>query len=127
MKLMNQLTKQMKSIKIRPRNLCIILGLLAFILIVSGLGTSNKEGFEFNNSDMFNVVDDQLVVEEKGIYSIEKFLISRRLMYWQVYMHKTVVSAEKLLQSILLRAKEKYNWENEEDKMLRVYSNLLGY
>ena len=58
MKLMNQLTKQMKSIKIRPRNLCIILGLLAFILIVSGLGTSNKEGFEVNNSDMFNVVDD---------------------------------------------------------------------
>ena len=55
---------------------------------------------------MLNVWEDQLVVDEKGIYSIEKFLISRRLMYWQVYLHKTVVSAENLLINILKRAKE---------------------
>jgi HD superfamily phosphohydrolase len=55
---------------------------------------------------MFNVVDDQLVIEEKGIYSIEKFLIARRLMYWQVYLHKTVIAAEQLLVKILERAKE---------------------
>lgn len=54
---------------------------------------------------MLNVVDDSLVVEEKGVYSIEKFLVARRIMYWQVYMHKTVVSSEVLLTSILRRAK----------------------
>jgi HD superfamily phosphohydrolase len=55
---------------------------------------------------MLNVLDDKLVVEEKGIYSLEKFIVARRLMYWQVYLHKTVVSAERLLISILTRAKE---------------------
>ena len=55
---------------------------------------------------MFNVVDDELVIEEKGIYSIENFLIARRLMYWQVYLHKTVISGEQLLVKILKRAKE---------------------
>jgi uncharacterized protein len=55
---------------------------------------------------MFNVVDDKLVVESKAIYSIEKFIIARRLMYWQVYLHKTVLSAEHLLVKILKRAKE---------------------
>lgn len=55
---------------------------------------------------MLNVCDDQLVVDVKGIYSIEKFLISRRLMYWQVYLHKTVVAAEFLLINILKRAKD---------------------
>jgi HD superfamily phosphohydrolase len=55
---------------------------------------------------MLNVWHDKLVVDEKGIYSIEKFLISRRLMYWQVYLHKTVVSAESLLINVLNRAKE---------------------
>src|SRR5665647_851185 len=55
---------------------------------------------------MLNVVDDCLVVEEKGIYSLEKFLIARRLMYWQVYMHKTVISSESLLVKTLKRAKE---------------------
>jgi len=55
---------------------------------------------------MLNVVDDELVVEAKGIYSIEKFLIARRLMYWQVYLHKTVLAAEKLLVLLLQRAKE---------------------
>ena len=55
---------------------------------------------------MLNVHDDELVVDEKGIYSVEKFIISRRLMYWQVYMHKTVIAADQLLLSILRRAKE---------------------
>jgi HD superfamily phosphohydrolase len=55
---------------------------------------------------MLNVKDDELVVEAKGIYSIEKFIIARRLMYWQVYLHKAVISAEKLLINILSRAKE---------------------
>jgi HD superfamily phosphohydrolase len=55
---------------------------------------------------MLNVVDDSLVVDEKGIYSLEKFLIARRLMYWQVYMHKTVISCESLLVNVLRRAKE---------------------
>ena len=55
---------------------------------------------------MFNIADDHLVIEEKGIYSIEKFLIARRLMYWQVYLHKTVIAGEQLLVKILKRAKE---------------------
>ncbi len=55
---------------------------------------------------MLNVWHDELVVDMKGIYSIEKFLISRRLMYWQVYLHKTVVSAESLLINVLKRAKD---------------------
>jgi HD superfamily phosphohydrolase len=54
---------------------------------------------------MFNVFDNDLVIEEKGIYSIEKFLIARRLMYWQVYLHKTVISGEQVLVKILKRAK----------------------
>jgi HD superfamily phosphohydrolase len=55
---------------------------------------------------MLNVVDDQLVVEAKGIYSVENFLIARRLMYWQVYLHKTVVVAEQILIKMLQRARE---------------------
>ncbi|MCX6259085.1 MAG: HD domain-containing protein [Bacteroidia bacterium] len=55
---------------------------------------------------MLEVSDDKLVVESKGIYSIEKFLIARRLMYWQVYLHKTVIASEQMLVNILLRAKE---------------------
>ncbi len=55
---------------------------------------------------MLNVKNDELVVEYKGIYSIENFLISRRLMYWQVYLHKTVLSAEYLLINVLDRARE---------------------
>ncbi len=54
---------------------------------------------------MLNVSNDELVVEEKGIYSIENFIVARRLMYWQVYLHKTVVSAEFLLVNALKRAK----------------------
>ena len=58
---------------------------------------------------MMNVVNNQLVVEQKGIYSVEKFLIARRLMYWQVYFHKTVIGAEALLTAILRRAKDLCN------------------
>ncbi len=54
---------------------------------------------------MLTVSEDELVVEGKGIYSIEKFLISRRLMYWQVYLHKTVIAADQLLVNLLKRAK----------------------
>ncbi|CAL43073.1 HD domain-containing protein [Flavobacterium psychrophilum] len=64
------------------------------------------------NSDrliqMMNVVDDVLVIEEKGIYSVEKFLMARRLMYWQVYLHKTSLVAELTLTNTLKRAKELY-------------------
>ena len=55
---------------------------------------------------MLNVVDDRLVVEQKGIYSIENYLTSRRLMYWQVYLHKATVAYEKVLVNVLLRAKQ---------------------
>lgn len=55
---------------------------------------------------MLNVSDNHLVVEEKGIYSIEKFLVARRMMYWQVYLHKTVLTAEQMLIRTVLRAKE---------------------
>lgn len=65
-------------------------------------GTINSERL----IQMLNVKDDVLVMEEKGIYSIEKFLMARRLMYWQAYLHKTSVVAELLLTKILKRAKE---------------------
>jgi hypothetical protein len=55
---------------------------------------------------MMNVVDGVLVIEEKGIYSVEKFLLSRRLMYWQAYLHKTSLVAELILMKVLKRAKE---------------------
>ena len=55
---------------------------------------------------MLNVVDDLLVVESKGIYSLENYLTTRRLMYWQVYLHKTAVACEKVLVNTLLRAKD---------------------
>jgi hypothetical protein len=55
---------------------------------------------------MLDVRDDRLVVQMKGIYSVEKFLVARRLMYWQVYLHKTSVAAEQHLIKILSRAKE---------------------
>ena len=71
---------------------------------------------------MLNVVDDELVVEEKGIYSIEKFLVARRLMYWQVYLHKTSLSAEQLLIRLLRRAK--YIFEKTDDK---IENSVLNY
>ena len=55
---------------------------------------------------MLIVKNDELMIEEKGIYSIEKFLVARRLMYWQVYLHKAVMSAEMLLVKIIQRAKD---------------------
>jgi uncharacterized protein len=62
---------------------------------------------------MLDVVDDKLVVEAKGIYSIEKFIIARRLMYWQVYLHKTAIGAEYMLRKILTRAKQLTKKGNE--------------
>jgi hypothetical protein len=63
---------------------------------------------------MLTVYEDELVVDAKGIYSIEKFLISRRLMYWQVYLHKTVIAADQMLINLLKRAK----FLGEKDKIL---------
>src|SRR5690606_17405949 len=54
--------------------------------------------------EMLDVVDNRIVVEEKGIYSIEKFLHARNIMYWQVYLHKTALAAEKMLQSAIRRS-----------------------
>jgi uncharacterized protein len=75
---------------------------------------------------MLNVVDNELVVEEKGVFSIEKFLIARRLMYWQVYLHKTVVSAEQMLIHALKRAKSLTikGIELEASKPLRALLNV---
>ncbi len=103
------------------------------------------------NSDrliaMLNVYDNELVVEEKGIYSVEKFIVGRRLMYWQVYLHKTGLAAELLLVTILKRAKElalngvdlpasnnlKYflkneiNQENFDTTTLKIFAELDDY
>ena len=68
---------------------------------------------------MLNVVNDELVVDEKGIYSVEKFIMARRFMYWQVYLHKTSLAAEQLLQSILKRAK--YLMNNGKDLFASPY------
>ena len=65
---------------------------------------------------MLNVVDDRLVVEQKGIYSLENYLTTRRLMYWQVYLHKTAVAYEKVLVNMLRRAKQLYRTENSANK-----------
>src|SRR5690606_18684739 len=56
--------------------------------------------------NMLDVVDDELVLQEKGIYSVEKFIIARRMMYWQVYLHKTVVAADLMLVQAVKRAGE---------------------
>lgn len=103
------------------------------------------------NSDrliqMLNVVDDSLVIDEKGIYSVEKFLVARRLMYWQAYLHKTSIVAEAMLTKILQRAKEltenrqilkcssafsfflenKIDSENFTDDILEKFSKLDDY
>ena len=96
---------------------------------------------------MLNVANDDLVVEEKGIYSVEKFIVARRLMYWQVYLHKTGLGAEKLLEKVLVRAKElvlkgvklpvsrafeyfltnQINEDNFTDKTLKMFSKLDDY
>ena len=103
------------------------------------------------NSDrliaMLNVHENELVIEEKGIYSVEKFIVGRRLMYWQVYLHKTGLAAELLLVNILKRAKElalkgvdlyassnlKYflyqsiDAHNFDDKTLEIFAQLDDY
>lgn len=96
---------------------------------------------------MLNVVDKHLVVEEKGIYSVEKFLMARRFMYWQVYLHKTALVAEQLLIRTLRRAKElfasgdalpcspalnffleqKINADNFDKKVLDAFAKLDDY
>ncbi len=70
---------------------------------------------------MLNVKDNRLVVDEKGIYSVEKFIISRRLMYWQVYFHKTGFIIEKILAKILTRVKQLI----KENKPIEIDDNLL--
>lgn len=96
---------------------------------------------------MMNVKNDELVIEEKGIYSVENFLIARRLMYWQVYLHKTSLSAELTLVKVLKRAKElakegveleanvsfryflynEINRENFDDATLEIFARLDDY
>ena len=75
---------------------------------------------------MLTVQDDCLMVEEKGIYSIEKFLVARRQMYWQVYLHKTVVSAEKMMVKILERVREIYVSTDERIKTVPALDFFLG-
>lgn len=77
--------------------------------------------------DMLNVHDDRLVVEKKGIYSIENYLVSRRLMYWQVYLHKTGVSAEHVLINALSRAKHLVRTEGKNHECLRGLSPALHF
>src|SRR5437763_6845303 len=91
---------------------------------------------------MLVVHEGELMIEEKAIYSVEKFLVARRLMYWQVYLHKTVVSAEKMLVNIIARAREinaeapsqtlniflDSSYKNEgTDKFLSEFCNLDDY
>ncbi|OAD46214.1 HD domain-containing protein [Polaribacter atrinae] len=96
---------------------------------------------------MMNVKDDELVIEGKGIYSVENFLIARRLMYWQVYLHKTGLVAENMLVNVLKRAKEladkgvelfastslryflykKISQDNFTDETLEMFSKLDDY
>lgn len=73
---------------------------------------------------MLNVAEDQIVVDAKGIYSVEKFIVARRLMYWQVYLHKTVLSAEFLLINILRRAKEIAKLDLEMPSVLKPFMHL---
>ncbi len=74
---------------------------------------------------MLNVKDNVLVVEEKGVYSVEKFLVARRLMYWQVYLHKTALAAEQMLISFLKRVKEiKKNEKNLIDSNLYYFLSI---
>ncbi len=58
---------------------------------------------------MLKVVNDELAVEEKGIYTVEQFIVARRIMYWQVYLHKTVIAAEEMLKRAILKAKQEYH------------------
>jgi len=75
------------------------------------------------------VVDNQLVVEEKGIYSVEKFIIARRLMYWQVYLHKTAVTAETMLVNILKRVRYLYAQNEIQwiDENLKYFLSMTNF
>ncbi|MCF8406629.1 MAG: HD domain-containing protein [Chitinophagaceae bacterium] len=75
---------------------------------------------------MLTVDNNELVVEEKGINSVEKFLLSRRLMYWQVYQHKTVVASEKMLVKIVERARYLYQQNDQAIKTSAVLNYFLG-
>jgi HD superfamily phosphohydrolase len=75
---------------------------------------------------MLTVRDNELVVEEKGINSVEKFLLSRRLMYWQVYRHKTVVASENMLVKIIERAQLLFEQKNEQVKTGALLDNFLS-
>jgi len=66
---------------------------------------------------MLNVANNELVIEEKGVYSVEKFLVARRLMYWQVYLHKTVVIADGMLQKIVARLSHLLNNKSITDTL----------
>lgn len=81
--------------------------------------------------NMLNMKNDELVVDEKGIYSVEKFILSRRLMYWQVYLHKTVIAADNLLYSILSRARrlasQGVSLGMEESPLTDFLSHSYGY
>ena len=72
---------------------------------------------------MLSVHGDQLVIEEKGVHSVEKFLIARRQMYWQVYLHKTVIAAEKMMVKILQRAR--YLYDNGDENI--ILDSVLDY
>ena len=76
--------------------------------------------------DMLDMVDDQLVVDKKGIYSIENYLVSRRLMYWQVYLHKTSVAAEHVMINALLRAKQLAREELSTDHSSSTWADLFA-
>ncbi|MBI9042273.1 MAG: HD domain-containing protein [Lutibacter sp.] len=96
---------------------------------------------------MLNVKDDTLMVEEKGIYSVEKFIVARRLMYWQAYLHKAGLGAEKLMEKVLIRANEltlkgvklpaskafsyflnnQINEDNFTNETLKIFSRLDDY
>jgi len=75
---------------------------------------------------MLTVYDGQLMVEEKAIYSIEKFLVARRLMYWQVYLHKTVLSAEMMLVKIVQRAKDLISQGTQVSSTSLTFDFFLG-
>lgn len=75
---------------------------------------------------MLTVKDGQLLVEEKGIYSVEKFLVARRQMYWQVYLHKTVLAAEKMLVKILERVRQIYSSTDQQLITLSELDFFLG-
>jgi HD superfamily phosphohydrolase len=87
--------------------------------------TGVREGFIGSERllSMLDLQDENLVMEEKGIYSIENFLMARRLMYWQVYLHKTAIAAETMLIQILRRAKTLIH----EGKKLSCTSALMTF